>query len=110
LALSLHDALPISRVGTVTKTELIHLGHHRLGPFCPLNLSLREQSQLAHFCRNKEHGRSVLAGCHAGPATDTCSSIHRLVGNMFWNGYSITVGNTACVYRDITSSLDNLVE
>src|SRR5690606_536056 len=37
-------------------------------------------------------------------------SIHRLVGNMFWNGYSITVGNTACVYRDITSSLDNLVE
>ena len=42
-------------VGAVTETKLIHLGEHGLGTAGCLNLTLREQSQLANLGTYKQH-------------------------------------------------------
>ena len=65
------DALGAGRlarpvVGAIPEGLVIHLLHHRQHASPTLWLPLRQQRQMAHLGRGKQHGRAVGAGCDAG--------------------------------------------
>lgn len=96
-------------VGAVTEAELIHTGEHSLGTAGCLNLTLRKEGELAHLGRYEEHGRAVLTSSYASTATDTCGSVHSLVGDGLGDGNCVGIGDTTGVHRHVTASLHDLV-
>lgn len=85
-------------VGAVTEAELVHLGKHSLGTAGCLNLTLGKEGELAHLGRYEEHGRTVLTSSYASTATDTCGSVHSLIGDGLGDGYSVGIGDTTGVH------------
>ena len=98
-----------TRVGAVTESELVHLGNHGLGTACCFDAALRELRQRRYACGYEQHCRTVLAGCCAGSATDTCGSVHTLVGIGLRDGYCVGIGYRVGAYGDEASGLENLV-
>ena len=97
-------------VGAVAESELVHLGHHGAHAAVFLDFTLREQCELANLGRNEEHRRAVLAGSHAGAATDAACRVHGLVGIDLRYRYCIGILSTAAVKADVAAGLLDLVE
>ena len=72
-------------------------------------LPLRQQVQLANFCRNEQHSRTILTCSYTSTATDTRSSIHSFVSDRFRDRDSVSILRSTCAYAYITTSLHNLV-
>ena len=97
-------------VGAVAETELVHFAHHSAGTAATLNLTLGQECELAHLGRHEEHGRTVLAGSHAGAATDACGGVHGHIGHFLADGQAIGILGATAVERNITAGLLDFVE
>src|SRR5690554_404189 len=97
-------------VGTVAKTQFVHAGHHVFGTTGSLYAALGQQRQLAHFGRDKKHGRAVFAGSHTGATANARSRIHSLIGIGLGNGQGVGIGYPSGIYRYITTGSNNFVE
>ena len=95
-------------IGAVTKAQLIHLGHHRLGPFLRLRTALRKQRQGTDARSHEKHRRTVLTGRYASTATDARSRIHAFLRTFVGNQDIVgilrrtgTDGNEAAGLQDL---------
>lgn len=97
-------------IGAVSEAKLIHLLNHSACATCAFNLTLGQQSELANFRADKQHGRAVLASCHTCAATDTGSRVHSYVGNLFRDWEGVGVLSAAAVERNVAAGLLDFVE
>jgi hypothetical protein len=97
-------------VGAVAKAFEIHLVDHVEYTLLGFYLTLGQKGQLAHFGRDEEHGRSILAGGHAGSATDAGGGSEGLVGIAFVHGQAVCILSSTCVDADVATGLDDAVE
>ena len=97
-------------VGAVAEAQFVHLAHHGAGAAGALHLALGQKGELAHLGRDEEHGRTVLAGSHAGAAADAGGGVHGLVGHLFRDGEVVGVGGAAAVERHIAAGLLDFIE
>ena len=97
-------------VGAVTKSELVHLGHHRTGAAGRFRTSLRKQGQGADTGRYEQHGGTILTGSNAGTAADAGSSIHALLGIVMRNQDIIGILGGTGTDGNETAGLEDLVK
>ena len=103
-------SLASTGVGTVTKSELVHLGNHVLHTTGSLYSTLGMQSQLANLRRYEQHGRSILRCSTASATADARSAVHSFISIFLRNQDSIGILSLTCADRGIAASLDNLIE
>ena len=92
------------------KTFFIHLSDHVLNTSGFFHLSLRHERQLGNLGRDKKHGRSVLTGRHAGPATNTGRGVHCQGGNVLTNQDFVSVTRGTGAHGYVTTGLLNTVK
>ena len=97
-------------VGATAKAQLVHLADHFVYAVGSLDLSLRQQGQMADLGTHKQHGTGILTSRHTGTATDAGRGIHGHVGFMLRNRNRVGIRYAARGSADIASRLDDLVE
>ena len=97
-------------VGAVTEAEFVHLGYHGLGTTGCLYATLWKEGELRHFRGDEEHGRAVLAGCHAGTASDAGGAVHGLIGILLRDEDGVGILWGAGADGGVATCLDDLVE
>ena len=97
-------------VGAVAKAEFVHLGHHCLGTTGCLYATLWKEGELRHLRGDEEHGRAVLAGCHAGTASDAGGAVHGLVGIFLRDEDGVGILWSTCADGGVATCLDDFVE
>ena len=96
-------------VGAVAETEFVHLGNHCFGTTSCLDLTLREEGELANLGRDEEHGGAVFASGSASSTADAGCGVHGGVGVLFGNGECIGVLSGAAADASVATSLHDLV-
>ena len=96
-------------VGAVAETEFVHLGNHCFGTTSCLDLTLREEGELANLGRDEEHGGAVFASGSASSTADAGCGVHGGVGVLFGNGECIGVLSGAAADASVATGLHDLV-
>ena len=99
------DSLAGAGVGAVTEAEFLHSHHHVLGTTGSLYTTLREQGELRHLRRYKEHGRTILTSCYTSTTTDARSAVHSLISVFLRNQDSVGILSLTCADGGIATSL-----
>ena len=97
-------------VGAATKAQLVHFADHFVYAVGSLDLSLRQQGQMADLGTHKQHRAGILTSSNTCTATDARCGIHGHVGFMLRNRNRVGIRHTASSGADIASRLDDLIE
>ena len=77
------DGFTLILIAARTESFSIHGFQHRFHPTGTLGLPLRQERQVRHFGRHKQHGRSIFTCRYTGSTADTGRGIHRGFGLVF---------------------------
>ena len=97
-------------IGAVAKAEFVHFGYHCLGTTGCLYATLWKEGELRHLRGDEEHGRAVLAGCHAGTASDAGGAVHGFVGIFLRDEDGVGILWSTCADGGVATCLDDFVE
>ena len=100
MEMPLGQRLAFSMVGAIAKSQFIHLGHHRQGPFGGLRTALRQQGKLRNLGAGEEHGRGIGAGGHAGAAADAGRGVHGQIGDVPGHRQGVGFRGLAGIHRN----------
>lgn len=104
------DRLAFPLVGAVAESLTIHGLDHAERPLLALRVPLGQEGELGDLGPGKEHGRTVGATGHAGPAADTGGRIHGQFRLVRGDGNGVAVRGAPGVDRNIAAGLDNPVQ